>query len=178
MRRRHVALAAVAAGAGGLGLALWQARRGEEAAAQQAAFWAMRFERPEGGELLLAAWRGRPVLLNFWATWCAPCVTEMPLLDAFHRSQGSGGAQVLGLAIDSPSPVREFLKRRPMSFAVGLAGLDGIELARTLGNPSGALPFSVLFGADGRALTSKLGALHPPDLETWGRLAAKSLAQG
>jgi thiol-disulfide isomerase/thioredoxin len=172
MKRRQLAVLAAVAGGAGLATALWQSRRSREESAAEAAFWKMRFERPEGGELALATWQGRPLLLNFWATWCAPCVTEMPLLDGFHRNQGEGGIQVLGLAVDGPSPVREFLARRPMGFAIGLAGLDGIELARSLGNPSGALPFSVLFDASGRAVDHKLGALHPPELQAWaGRFA-------
>ena len=109
------------------------------------------------------------MLLNFWATWCAPCVKEMPLLDQFHQVQRARGLSVVGLAVDSPTPVREFLSRRPMSFPIGLAGLDGVELARSLGNESGALPFSVLFGADGTVLTRKLGALHAEDLTEWAR---------
>jgi thiol-disulfide isomerase/thioredoxin len=133
----------------------------------EAAFWALRFERPEGGELLLSSLRGQPLLLNFWATWCRPCVVEMPLLDKFHRAQQARGLRVLGLAVDSPTPVRAFLAQRGVSFPIGLAGLDGVELARSLGNASGALPFSVLFDGAGRAVAHKLGALHPEDLDGW-----------
>ena len=170
MNRRNlviggVGVAAAAAGAGG---AMWRARHAQPPL--DPSFWTLRFERPEGGELAVASLRGHPVLLNFWATWCAPCVTEMPLLDRFHREHLARGWQVLGLAVDSPTPVREFLGRRQLGFAIGLAGLDGVELARSLGNESGALPYSVLIDATGQVVARKLGALHPPDLAAWASL--------
>lgn len=168
MNRRHWVLAGVgvAAAAVGAGSAWWRSSRSVPSA-EEAAFWTLRFERPEGGELLAASLRGHPLLLNFWATWCPPCIKEMPLLDAFHRDQRGRGLQVLGLAVDGPTPVREYLARRPVAFPIGLAGLEGVELARTLGNSSGALPFSVLFDARGEAVQHKLGALHPEDLAAW-----------
>ncbi len=169
MKRRSLLIGGVGAvaAAAGVGGSLWQSRRGKVQA--DPAFWALRFERPEGGELVLASLSGHPLLVNFWATWCAPCVKEMPLLDQFHQAQRSRGLNVIGLAVDSPTPVREFLARRAVSFPIGLAGLDGVELARTLGNDSGALPFSVLFSADGAVLTRKLGALHEEELADWAR---------
>ena len=169
MKRRSLIIggAGAAAAVAGVGGALWQSQHAE--LQPDASFWALRFERPEGGELAVAALRGKPFLLNFWATWCAPCVTEMPLLDKFHQAHLSRGWQVVGLAVDSPTPVRSFLARRAMSFPIGLAGMDGVELARGLGNGTGALPFSVLFDGAGQALAHKLGALHPEDLDDWGK---------
>lgn len=129
--------------------------------------WGLRFPRPGGGEVVLATLRGRPVLLNFWATWCPPCVTEMPLLDAFHARHGAQGWTVVGLAVDQEKPVLRFLAERSISFPIGLAGAAGLELARDLGNAAGGLPFSVAFGADGKVLQTKLGALDEPTLSAW-----------
>ena len=170
MNRRSLLIggAGAAAAVAGLGGALWQQSRTPEPQ-PEAGFWNLRFERPEGGELVTAGLRGQPFLLNFWATWCAPCVAEMPLLDKFHQAHRGRGWQVVGLAVDSPTPVRSFLAQRAVSFPIGLAGLDGVELARSLGNASGALPFSVLFDATGQAVAHKLGALHPEDLQAWAR---------
>jgi thiol-disulfide isomerase/thioredoxin len=179
--RRNVLVAGVAAAAAaaGAGVAWW--RRGPaptaSAAAQPgdtdalAALWALRLDRPEGGELVLAELRGKPLLINFWATWCPPCVKEMPELDRFHRAFSPQGWQVVGLAIDGPTAVREFLTRVKVGFPIGMAGLGGTELVRSLGNPRGGLPFSVLIGASGQVLQRKLGETHFDELAGWARQA-------
>ena len=131
--------------------------------------WTMSFEQPGGGSLAMSSMRGRWVLLNFWATWCPPCVEELPMLDAFHRDQAGRGWQVVGLAIDGPTPVRQFLQRQPVSFPVGLAGLDGTDLGRGLGNTAGGLPFTVVFDPAGAVRERKLGALKPADLDRWSQ---------
>lgn len=168
MKRRSLVLgaAAVCAAAAGVGGALWR-QRSQARTELQTQLWAKTFARPGGGELRLASFLGKPVLLNFWATWCAPCVTEMPLLDRFHAEHRSRGWQVVGLAVDSPTPVREFLVRHPIGFRIGLAGLGGTDLSRTLGNSAGALPFSVVFDRSGQAIERKLGTVSPEDLQRW-----------
>jgi thiol-disulfide isomerase/thioredoxin len=131
--------------------------------------WNGLFERPEGGTLAMAALRGQPLVLNFWATWCPPCIEELPALDRFHRDWSTRGWQVVGLAVDSPSAVRSFLVRQPLSFPIGLAGLDGAALSRELGNAQGGLPFTAVFGADGRLRQTKAGQTSLPELEAWAR---------
>jgi thiol-disulfide isomerase/thioredoxin len=131
--------------------------------------WAQRYERPEGGELVFADLRGKPLLINFWATWCPPCVREMPLLDSHAKAYAAKGLQVVGLAIDGPSPVREFLRKTPVGFPIGLTGFGGTELARNLGNATGGLPFTVLFDAKGQAVQTKLGETHADELQGWMR---------
>lgn len=157
------ALAAVA----GAGLAWW--RLTPKAAGGQALddFWSRRFEQPAGGVLDLKTLRGKPLLVNFWATWCPPCVEELPMIDAFSRQHAAKGLQVLALAIDQPSSVRRFLERQPLSFPVGLAGMDGMDMIRSLGNAQGGLPFSVFLTADGAIYKQKMGQLTPQDLQDW-----------
>lgn len=167
-RRLVLGGVAAAAAAAGAGFAWWRLKVDDTPL--PADFWSLRFERPEGGELALAALRSRPLLINFWATWCAPCLRELPLLNQFQRDHGPAGWQVIGLAVDGPTPVREFLAKRPLAFPVGMAGLDGTELARALGNQAGGLPFSVLLDRAGAVRDRKLGALAEADLARWATL--------
>ena len=157
--------AAAAAAAAGAGAAWGRTRLGT--VDDGAAIWPMRFETPSGGQLSFADLRGKPLLLNFWATWCPPCISELPLLDRFHREQQARGWQVVGLAVDNRAPVTEFLGKHPVGFAIGLAGLEGVELARTMGNAGGALPFTVVFDRSGTVNDRKLGTIQPEDLTRW-----------
>ena len=187
MNRRHLMIAGVAASAGAAGL-WWKTRESaasadikitgqpgadapaaspHAAASAPADFWSLQFDRPEGGALALASLRGKPLVVNFWATWCPPCVKELPEIDRFARAFAERGWQVIGLAVDGAAPVREFLKKTPVSFPIGLAGFGGTELARQLGNGNGALPFTVVFDASGTAVQHKLGQTHYDELADW-----------
>lgn len=133
-------------------------------------FWAQRWDTPDGGALAMASFQGRPLLLNFWATWCTPCVEELPLLNDFYRQNRANGWQVLAIAIDRPEPVRGFLRQMPLDFPVVMGATAGADLGRSLGNVAGGLPFSVVIGSQGAVLQRKLGKLKPSDLEAWRRL--------
>lgn len=176
MKRRNLvyAGAAVAAGAAGIGAAWLKFEPAKltdpQTTAAQAAFWAMNFDTPDGKPQPMSSFKGKPLLLNFWATWCPPCVEELPLLDAFYLEQKAKNWQVLGLAVDQPSMVRSWLRTRPLNFAVGMAGLDGTELSKSLGNVAGGLPFTVVFGAAGTVLHRKVGKVSAQDLGQWAKL--------
>lgn len=159
-QRRSVLLAGL-----GLSPAAWTAP-----APVVAELWDARFVRPEGGELALSNFRGRWLLINFWATWCAPCIKELPDLNAFAQAQTSRGAgawQVIGLAVDGPTPVRQFLTRfKPsLTFPMGLAGLNGAEWARKLGNSGGGLPFTVAINPQGQLVWHKRGETTRRELD-------------
>lgn len=167
-RNRRLLLGATAASAALLGVgAAWLHRPTGDAAPVAEpvdGFWSMQWDTPQGGKLPMQTLQGRPLLLNFWATWCAPCVEELPLLNDFYRQNKSNGWQVLGLAIDKLAPVQSFLQKMPLDFPVGMAGFAGADLVRSLGNAAGGLPFSVVFGANGAVLHRKLGRLRADDL--------------
>ncbi len=169
MNRRNLVIAAAgaAAGATGLGWAWWQERhrpRDDEALAQ---LWSLRLPQPHGTELAFASLRGKPLVLNFWATWCPPCIREMPVLDRFHREFSGRGWQVVGIAVDNAGPVVEFLQKVKVGFPIALAGIDGIELGKRLGNTGGGLPFTVAIDAGGRITQRKLGEAQYEDLTRW-----------
>lgn len=167
-RRKWLLLGAGGAAAAiGLGLS-WRRHAPKELSQAAQAFWAASFDQPGGGTLAAATLRGKPLLLNFWATWCAPCIKEMPELDQFRREHQAKGWEVLGLAVDAPTPVREFLQKTPVSFPIGMAGLTGTELARSLGNLQGGLPFSVAFDPSGEIVWRKLGATNLAELRLLG----------
>ncbi len=133
--------------------------------------WQLSFARLDGSRFGMASLRGKPVLLNFWATWCPPCIEELPLLSSFYRENASKGWQVLGLAVDQLAPVQQFLARTPVTFPVAIAGMSGIELSRSLGNLAGGLPFTVVFGSDGGVVQRKIGKMTANDLRTLNLVA-------
>jgi thiol-disulfide isomerase/thioredoxin len=175
IRRQAILVGAAAVAAAAAGIAV-QAVRSRRTAAQEAAvaeqtggFWTMSFPSPTSGAppVAMAAFRGQPLLLNFWGTWCPPCVKEMPELDQFAREFGPRGWRVVGLAVDNPTAVREFLQRTPVSYTIGLAGFEGAELAKTLGNQQAGLPFTVAFDAQGLVSHRKTGATTLAELRGW-----------
>jgi thiol-disulfide isomerase/thioredoxin len=169
VKKRAALYAGVAALAGltGAGVA-WQ-RHSVSSMSSQAMdlLWSSEFESPAGDMIRLRDLQGRPLVLNFWATWCPPCVEEMPLIDAFYQKNKSNGWQVLGLAIDQPSRVKHFLTQAEITYPVGLAGLTGTELGKQLGNDQGGLPFTVVLNAQGDLKQRKLGKLSVKDIENW-----------
>ena len=173
--RRNFIYAGVALSAGlaGAGAFWWQSGSHDRSPAALAAdpFWGLSLETPEGAPFKISSLAGQPLLLNFWATWCPPCVEELPLLNRFHLAHQSRGWRVLGLAVDQPSAVRTWLAKSPLDFPVAMAGLGGTELSKSMGNLSGGLPFSVVFSASGTVLQRRMGKLSADDLAAWALLA-------
>ena len=163
--------AALAAGLAGAGAFWWQGRGQSPAALAADPFWGLALETPDGAPFKVSSLAGQPLLLNFWATWCPPCVEELPLLNQFHLAQKSRGWRVLGLAVDQPSAVRAWLAKSPLAFPVAMAGLGGTDLSKRMGNLSGGLPFSVAFSASGEVLQRRMGKLSQDDLTRWAELA-------
>ena len=177
--RRRWVLGGVAAlaGVGGATVA-WRSQTPTQPAAAQgpisgpaSGLWSLQLSTPQGSSMALAALRGRPLLVNFWATWCPPCVEELPLLSSFFQQNSGKGWQVLGIAIDQTDAVNRFLVHSPVSFAVVMAGLPGLELSKSLGNLSGGLPFTVVLAANGEVAHRKIGRVTEADLSAWSGLS-------
>jgi thiol-disulfide isomerase/thioredoxin len=172
MNRRNWILGGTGVAAAAAGAA-WQLSRNPRAATPvvldeaTTAFWQTSFPQPDGQTLTLAPLRGQPLVLNFWATWCPPCVKEMPELDRFAKRFSAQGGRVVGLAVDNPKAVREFLQRAPVSYAIALAGFEGTDLSRKLGNTTGALPFTAVFARSGVLVQRKLGETGYDELQSW-----------
>lgn len=164
-----VALAAAGAGAG---LAWWRYRLPAIDEGVASLVWALKLPQPDGALLDLRRFQGRPLVVNFWATWCPPCIEELPLLNDFYRQNIAKGWQVVGIAVDRDEAVAAFLARQPLAFPVAIAGSSGAELGKQLGNLSGGLPFTVVFGADGRVQHRKMGKVSADDLRSWVALAS------
>jgi thiol-disulfide isomerase/thioredoxin len=173
-RRWMYGSVAALAGVAGVGWAWWRraptATALPEAPTQAQALWALTLETPSSVKFQMATLKGRPILVNFWATWCPPCVEELPLLDGFYRENHAKGWQVVGIAIDQIEPVNRFLRSMPLQFPVVLGGVSGLELGKSLGNLSGSLPFSVVLGSDGSVLHRKMGRVTPEELKAWASL--------
>ena len=112
----------------------------------------------------LAQWKGKPLLVNFWATWCGPCVQEMPELSHLAGQDGGKHFNVIGIGIDSPTNMSEFAAKHQIAYPLYVAGMGGTELSKQLGNTMGGLPYTVLVGADGQVLKTYLGKLKFDEL--------------
>ena len=137
------------------------------AGASAEAFFARTFNDLDGQPTEMARWKDRIVVVNFWATWCPPCVEEMPDLQRVHDEYAERGVTVVGLGIDSPSALKRFRDEHLLSLPLFAAGASGSELARALGNPSGALPYTILVDRKGRIVQARLGQVQPAELRRW-----------
>lgn len=112
-----------------------------------------------GKQQALAQWKGKALLVNFWAPWCAPCVREMPELASLAAELRAKNVNVIGIGIDSPTNIAQFAEKFKISYPLYVAGMSGTDLAREFGNQAGGLPYTVLIGADGQVRKTYLGEL-------------------
>ena len=173
-RRQWLLAAGGVALTSAVGIGVWQAVRpaAGELDAGLNHFWAQQLPLASGEMVALQQFQGqgRPLLVNFWATWCPPCVKELPLLDQLAQTQAQAGGQglrVLGIAADKAANVTRWLQRQPLSFPVLIAETGGVALTRPLGNSNGGLPFSLLFDGAGELKQRRIGAFTEEILQRW-----------
>jgi len=168
--RRNILIgtAGVCAGVAGI----WASLRGFEAGdhADVAPLWAAQFRDLEGKSLAMASLRGKPLIVNFWATWCGPCREEMPDLQRFSQGPGGKKAQIVGIGIDSASNMQVFAKQLGISYLLLEGGANGLDVLTAAGDKPRALPFTVVLGATGEAVFRKIGKVDHDELSA---IAAK-----
>jgi thiol-disulfide isomerase/thioredoxin len=161
-RRKALALAGVAgaAAAGGALVGALVVQSGSGAARLLAAH----FVDTDGRTRRLFEWQGRIVVCNFWATWCAPCREEVPLLVAAKQQYAARGLEIVGIGIDQAPKIREFAANYRVNYTMLVAGTEAIDIMRELGNKAGALPYTVLLDRSGRVAGQRLGAFRKEEL--------------
>jgi thiol-disulfide isomerase/thioredoxin len=160
-----VAAAALAAGA-----MLRLGSRDQAATAIQpaptvASLMSARLPDTHGRSQALEQWRGKVLVVNFWATWCTPCREEIPAFINVQDKWGTQGLQIVGIAIDENDKVLPYAAALKINYPILVGGLDGIELAQQAGNRLGGLPFTVVFDRRGAAVHSQLGGVTQQKLE-------------
>ncbi len=120
---------------------------------------------PAGEPQSIGSWPGKALLINFWATWCAPCLREIPLLIEYQESHRDRSVQVVGIAVDRPDPVRAFMEDLEINYPVLIGQADAMDAAAAFGVEFFALPFSVFTDTQGHVLGVHTGELHAEDLD-------------
>ncbi len=168
-RRGGLIIFATGAAAAALGLAVnwWRTEPTRAADDATASLFAATFTDADGAAQPLAQWRGRPLIVNFWATWCPPCVEEMPHLQQVRDEFRERGVEVIGLGIDSAAKIAAFRDKYRLTLPLLVAGAGGSELYRALGNTGSVLPFTVLIDAEGRVRERHAGQVSREQLHRW-----------
>lgn len=141
------------------------------------ALFAATFPDQEGRAQALSQWRGKIVVVNFWATWCPPCKEEMPELSAFQNQHAAQNVVVLGISTDDVAKIREFVKTSPTTYPLFAGDFEAMMLAESLGNTKGVLPYTVLIGPDGALSQAYFGRLDMKKLEQDVNALTSSLKQ-
>lgn len=130
------------------------------------ALWSLPFPSLSGKTQTLENWRGKTLIVNFWATWCAPCREEIPDLIAIRGEYAAKSVEIVGIAMDNAQSVKSYAREMGMTYPLFLGEGNALEMSRTLGNPSGALPYTVVIAPDGTIVARHLGQLSKTKLQS------------
>ena len=171
MRMRSVAMFAIVAGlsaAGGIAYHLHSRGGGPGTGAGEVVerVLAAPLADIKGGSQSISQWRGRVLVINYWATWCAPCREEIPMFVRMQERYGDRGLQFVGIAIDQPAKVAEFAAEFRVNYPMLIAGSDSLELLRQAGNRAGVLPYTLVIDRKGNLVSREPGGVKEPRLET------------
>ena len=164
------ALVAIVSAAGGGAYQWWSrgggtADRAQDPKAAVERIYAVRLPDLKGAMQPVEQWRGQVLVVNFWATWCAPCREEIPGFVRLQERYGSRGLLFVGIALDQPDQVAEFAREFQINYPLLIGGLESMELLRGVGNRSGLLPYTVVIDRGGRVVSREPGGLKEPRLE-------------
>lgn len=138
------------------------------------ALFAATFPDEKGQPHAISQYKGKTIVLNFWATWCEPCREEMPELSSLHEEGKNKNIVVLGIAVDDADAINDFVKETKVSYPLLVADMQGMDLANNLGNDKGVLPYTLIINADGSVEKTYFGRISKPLLEaTLLKLIAK-----
>lgn len=165
-RRRFLlfAIVAIAAAMAGVLFNFWRLDSGEVERGVEEAIMATQLADLQGQPQPLNQWRGKVLVVNFWATWCAPCREEIPVFVGLQDKYRAQGLQFIGIAIDQREPVQAFAKEFGINYPVLLGGIESVEMSRRAGNRVGALPFTLIIDRNGRIVGSELGGIKEAKL--------------
>ncbi len=165
--RTGVLVLVVALLAAAAGIVVFGAMRSQSAAAEAVAeLLRTRLPDPEGAPQDLAQWRGKLLIVNFWATWCEPCRQEVPALVRIQSAYAPKGVQIVGIALDSAAKVREFAKEYGINYALVIGAMETIDLSRKFGNSAAALPYTVVLDPAGKVVATRLGGITEQELRS------------
>jgi thiol-disulfide isomerase/thioredoxin len=154
---------AVLAGAAGLYLSRWSPNSPvADGAARSLMLTSL--PDPRGKSQTMSQWRGKVLVVNFWATWCAPCREEIPALIKVQHKYASNRVQFVGIAIDHASKVREYAEDMHIDYVLLIGGMEALGVSKDLGNPAGVLPFTVVLDRAGKVAYAHAGALTEASL--------------
>jgi thiol-disulfide isomerase/thioredoxin len=169
--RSRLVVAAIVALLAGFAVAWWwRATAPAPAPRDGSALLAIALPDADGTSQPLAQWKGKLLVVNFWATWCAPCREEMPLFVKAQREHGPSGVQFVGIAIDEATKAKQFATEVGLNYPSLIGGYGAMELSKTLGNTVMALPFTVVVNREGQIAFTQLGPIKPDVLEHLVRL--------
>jgi len=165
MNRRELLAAGFAAGLGALCVGIYAGTQRAKPIDSTALF-ALSLPNEAGKLQSLGQWRGKVLVVNFWATWCAPCREEMPEFIRAQSRYGPQGLQFVGIAVDDADKVERFAKELGLNYPALIGGYGAVELSKTLGNRLAALPFTIVLDRQGSIFLTQLGPIKPNQLQS------------
>jgi thiol-disulfide isomerase/thioredoxin len=166
-RRQWILISAISllALAAGVFSSHWISKTGLASDPSIKSFFSNTWQSPDGKPVNTENWQGKVLVVNFWASWCPPCVEEMPTLDKIQAEYAAKNVLIVGIGIDSPSNIRDFLSKTPVDYPIVIGGLNGSNISKEMGNSQGALPYTVVINAKGKSTYTKLGKISGDELK-------------